>query len=383
MGNAQSEEEAKGTALGGFLGLLGSVVVSIVCPPVAIVAIPAGFAAHTYGMTTVVKYDNKPPELKQKGTAGDFIGGIIQGATIGGTMQVGVNYKDNDTRPHLHYCPSNSNPVIMREEQEIKEKYQNLSQKIQQEKEQIKLNSYMEKNFHKPIITFDFIKNNYWYFHYKYCADTNFNQFKNLNFNKLNKQFDRFSNVLLKYNTKLYTKSTYVYLSISHLPTIMNKWQNHQNNNIKKAGTHLVKAVVYGLNALENAKPFMDEKNSYAMGLYANQMDESFKNYCCHMKDALLEVIKETKKAYNTGRQLAIMENTINDMYDEVAKFNAEKKNSLTRKTGIYMDSEKYKLNIQQRADKVEEFLNSDFNTTTYHENIYKMVKKIKTLVDN
>ena len=60
---------------------------------------------------------------------------------------------------------------------EIKEKYQNLSQKIQQEKEQIKLNSCLETFFHKPIITFDFIKNNYWYFHYKYCADTNFNQF--------------------------------------------------------------------------------------------------------------------------------------------------------------------------------------------------------------
>ena len=105
--------------------------------------------------------------------------------------------------------------------------------------------------------------------------------------------------------------------------------------------------------------------------------------YCCEMKNALLEVIKETKQAYHTGRQLAIMENTINDMYDEVAKFNAEKKNSLTRKTGIYMDSEKYKLNIQQRADKVEEFLNSDFNTTAYHQNIYKMVKKIKILVDN
>lgn len=57
MGNASSQEEANGTALGGFLGLLGSVVVSVICPPVAVIVIPAGFATHTYGMATIVKYD--------------------------------------------------------------------------------------------------------------------------------------------------------------------------------------------------------------------------------------------------------------------------------------------------------------------------------------
>ncbi len=385
MGNAQSEEESKGSGLGGFLGLVGSIVVSVVCPPVAIVAIPAGITAHTYGMTTMVKYEKKPAEEKKKGTTGDFIGGIIQGATLGGTMQAGINYKDNDSRPHIHYCSSGSNPATMREEKEIREKYQNqnLSQKIQQEKEQDKLNHYMETNFYKADITFDFIKNNYRYFHYKYSADTNFNEFTDLNFSKLNQEFQIFKTFLGEYNDSLYCKSTYVHLSISELPIIIKKWQTHQNSNIKKAGKHLIKAVVYGLNALENAKPFMDEKDSYACAMYANQMDESFKNYCCEMKNALIELIQETKQAYNTGRQLAIMENTINDMYDEVAKFNAENRNSLTRKTGIYIDSEKYKLNIQQRADKVEEFLNSDFNTTAYHHNIYKMVEKIKEMVDN
>jgi len=33
MGNASSQEEANGTALGGFFGLLGSLVVSVICPP--------------------------------------------------------------------------------------------------------------------------------------------------------------------------------------------------------------------------------------------------------------------------------------------------------------------------------------------------------------
>jgi hypothetical protein len=379
MGNAQSEEESKGTGLGGFLGLVGSIVVSVVCPPAAIVALPAGIVSHTYGMTTMVKYEKKPAEEKKKGNTGDFIGGIIQGTTLGGTMQAGVNYKDGDSRPHMHYCSSGSNPVTMREEKEIREKHQNLSGRVQQDK----LNHYMETNFHKANITFDFIKNNYWYFHYKYSAYNNFNGFKDLNFSKLNQEFQIFKTFLGKYNDSLYCKSTYVHLSISELPIIIKKWQTHQNSNIKKAGEHLVKAVVYGLNALENAKPFMDEKDSYACAMYANVMDESFKNYCCEMKNALIELLQETKKAYNTGRQLAIMENTINDMYDEVAKFNAEKENPFSKKYEIYIDSEKYKLNIQQRADKVQEFLDKDFNTTAYHHNIYKMVRKINEMVDN
>jgi len=134
MGNATSQEEANGTGLGGFFGLIGGLVVSVVCPPLAPVAIPAGFAAHTYGMATVVKYDNKPAELKKQGSTGDFIGGIIQGATIGGTMQAGVNYKDNDSNPHLHYCPVNTNPVELREKQEIKEKYEKDIQQDMQKK---------------------------------------------------------------------------------------------------------------------------------------------------------------------------------------------------------------------------------------------------------
>lgn len=383
MGNAQSEEESKGTFLGGFLGLIGSLVVTVICPPAAAIAIPAGFAAGTYGMATMVKYDHKPHELQKKGDTGDFIGGMILGATLGGIMQTGFNYKDNDTRPHMHYCPSNSNPVTMREESEIREKYHNLPQKIHQQKEQEKLNFYMENNFHKTNITFDFIKNSYWYFHYKFEADTNFNSFKNLEFNKLNSEFNKSKHFLGKYNTNLYCKATYVYLSISELPKIMDKWQKHQNTSIKKAGAHLVKAVVYGLNALENAKPMMDEKDSYAYAMYANQMDESFQNYCCEMKNALMEIVKESRKAYTTGRQLAIMENTINNMYDEVAKYNAETRNPLTKKYGIYIDSDKYKLTIKQKADKVEEFLNSNFNTTTYHSNIHKMVQKVKKMIDN
>ena len=160
----------------------------------------------------------------------------------------------------------------------------------------------------------------------------------------------------------------------------MEKWRKTQNSGMQNASKSLLKATVYALNALENAEPFIKEETSYAFAMYANEMDESFKNYCCEMKNAILQVVKEVKMVYNTGRKLAIMENTINTMYDEVAKYNASQK-SICAKYGTYIDTEKYKLTIQQRADKVEEFLKKDFNTTEYHRNIYLLIDKTAELL--
>ena len=137
MGNAQSEEEATGSVLGGFLGLLGGLVVSVICPPLAPVAIPAGFGAHGYGIATNVRFDNKPYEEKKQGTTSDFVGGMVGGATCGGLFQVGANYKDGDSRPHLHYCPRDANPIAVREEREIKEKTEKIINKVE-EKERLR-----------------------------------------------------------------------------------------------------------------------------------------------------------------------------------------------------------------------------------------------------
>lgn len=382
MGNASSSEEANGTAIGGFFGLIGSLVVSVICPPAAIIAIPAGFGAHTYGMATLVKYDTtKPPELKKTGTTGDFIGGLIQGATIGGLIQAGVNYKDTDERPHLHYCPVSTNPIEMREKAETKAKYEKYIKEEQIKLEHKKFNTYLASNFQKIDISFEFQSNkSYWFFHYYYQADTNFNNYKMLNFLDLHVKNLKYKDGLTKFNSSLGTKTVYVYMSISNLPKIIELWKHEQNISMKKAGAHLVKAVVYGLNGLEIAKSFETEANSLAYGMYANQMDESFKNYCCELKSAILEVVNEVKKTYTTGRKLAIMENTINSMYDEVAKFNASKK-SICSKYGTYVDGEKYRLTIEERASKVEEFLKKDFNTTEYHIKIYDLIKKTKELL--
>lgn len=374
MGNASSHEEANGTVLGGFLGLLGSVVVSVICPPVAVIVIPAGFATHTYGMATIVKYDNKPPELKKQGSTGDFVGGIIGGATLGGTFQVGVNYKDNDSNPQLHYCPSNVNPIEMRKRQEEKIKLEQFKMKDKIKQDKINLNTYIADNFHKATNTSEYIKS-YWYYYYYYQADANFNSYKLTDLSKLITTHTKYSSKLSKYNSSLHCKSIYTYLSISKLPKLIEKWKTHQNIHIKNTAKHLVKAVVYGLNAIETGTVFASESSSMQYAMYCNQMDESMKNYCCHMKDAILEMVKSVKDSYTTGRKLAIMENTINSMYDEVSKYNASKK-QICAKYGTYIDSNKYKLDIKQKAEKIEEFLNKDFNTTEYHKNIHDIIKK-------
>lgn len=374
MGNTSSQEEANGTALGGFLGLLGSVVVSVICPPVAVIVIPAGFATHTYGMATIVKYDNKPPELKKQGSTGDFVGGIIRGATLGGTFQAGVNYKDNDSNPHLHYCPSNVNPIEMRERQEEKIKLEQSKMKDKIKQDKINLNTYLADNFHKATNTSEYIKS-YWYYHYYYQADANFNSYKLTDLSKLITTHTKYCSKLSKYNSSLYCKSIYTYLSISKLPKLIEKWKTHQNIHIKNTAKHLVKAVVYGLNAIEIGTVFASESSSMQYAMYCNQIDESMKNYCCHMKDAILEMVKSVKDSYTTGRKIAIMENTINSMYDEVSKYNASKK-QICAKYGTYIDSNKYKLDIKQKAEKIEEFLNKDFNTTEYHKNIHDIIKK-------
>lgn len=146
MGNSNSNEEAKGKAAGGFLGLIAGMVVSVVCPPLAPVAIPAGFAAHTYGIATMVKYDNKPPEQKRDGTTGDFIGGIADTIFLGGNLKVGSDYKDNDSTPNYHVCGTNINPIEVREQKETKENMNKIIRLENKKQEAKQLNNFIEQN---------------------------------------------------------------------------------------------------------------------------------------------------------------------------------------------------------------------------------------------
>jgi len=384
MGNAQSDEEAKGTALGGFLGLLGGVIVSIVCPPVAAIAIPAGFGAHAYGLSTQVKYDNKPSEEKKEGTTGDFVGGIIMGTTFGGVIQAGVNYKDNDTRPHLHYCPTDSNPVAMREQTESKELYekQMKEERIKQDKE--KLNIYMRDafTFYKGKMSHTYIKNTYNELYTKFNAKSNFQNYKLIDFTKLYGTYSKMKDNLKKFDIHLDIKILNVCLTLNKISPILTKLSKEKNNKFNLAYNNLLSATVYGLNALETAKAFENEMTSIAYAPYAYQMDESFHNYCSQMKSALINFIGACRDSYTSGRTIAKIKNTVDKMYDKVVEAKATSK-PMCKKYSIYIDSEKYKLNLEEKIKKIDEFVrnNKDFNTYNYHDEIYKIVEDLNKLI--
>ena len=115
-------------------------------------------------------------------------------------------------------------------------------------------------------------------------------------------------------------------------------------------------AIVYGINALELIKTFDSEISSINNGMYSFQIDESLHNYCYSIKEALMQFINTSKIAFSCGRKSAIIENSINAMYDEVSKYNASNK-EICAKYGIYIDSQKYKLNLDQKIDIIEKFL--------------------------
>lgn len=389
MGNAQSEEEAKGTGVGGFLGLLGGLVVSIVWPPAAAIAaaiaIPVGFAAHGYGMATQIKYDNKPPEERtNKGTTGDFVGGIIQGTTFGGLFQPGVNYKDNDTRPHLHYCPTNSNPVSLREQKESKELYekQMKEERIKQYKEN--LNEYMEDTFkvYKGHMSHTYIKNSYGELSKKFKKESNFQDYKLIDFTNLYHKYLRSTDNLKKFESHLDIKLLIVCLTLNKIKPILEKLSKEQDAKLKLSYSNLLSATIYGLNALENVKVFESEMSSIQYAPYANQMNESLHNYCAQMKSAFINFLGACKDACKSGRTMAKIENTIDKMYDKVAEAKAMSK-PICKKYGIYIDSEKYKLNLEGKIKKIDEFVknNKEFNTYNYHHEIYKIAEVLNELM--
>lgn len=349
MGNAQSEEEAKGTGLGGFLGLLGGIVVSIVCPPAAAIAIPAGFGAHAYGMATQVKYDNKPPEERtNKGTTGDFVGGIIQGTTFGGLFQVGVNYKDNDTRPNLHYCPTDSNPVALREQKESKELYEKQMKEEQSKQDKENLNKYMEDTFkvNKGHMSHTYIKNTYGELSKKFKGESNFQDYKLIDFTNLYHKYLRSTDNLKKFESHLDIKLLNVCLTLNKIKPILEKLSKEQDEKLKLSYSNLLSATVYGLNALENVKAFESEMLSIAYAPYAYQMDESLHNYCAQMGSAFINFLDACKDAYTSARKMAKIENTVDKMYDKVASATAMSK-PICKKYGICISKNVASRNIR------------------------------------
>ena len=158
--------------------------------------------------------------------------------------------------------------------------------------------------------------------------------------------------------------------------------QDLQRSELNQAFHHFTRASVYGINAISIAKDFSSEESSQMYGMYAQQMDESFKNYCILMKSAMRSLVDGVKKIYSSGRAQALIERSVDRLYDEVAKSKAKTK-PMCKKYGIYMDSEKYKLNLEQKIPKIEEYLNKEnrINTFEDHYAIDQMVQQLNELI--
>lgn len=118
---------------------------------------------------------------------------------------------------------------------------------------------------------------------------------------------------------------------------------------------------------------------------YAYEIDESFKNYCVQMKSAFINFINETNIVLSTGRQIAKIENKVNEIYDKVAEAKAMERNPFSRKYGIWIDGEKHKLSFQERINKINQYYNESekltFNSYSYHIKIYEMVTELEGLM--
>jgi uncharacterized protein YktA (UPF0223 family) len=69
------------------------------------------------------------------------------------------------------------------------------------------------------------------------------------------------------------------------------------------------------------------------------------------MKSAFIHFLDACKDAYKSGRTIAKIENKVDKMYDKVAEAKAMAK-PMCRKYGIYIDIEKYKLNLEGKIKK-------------------------------
>ena len=196
---------------------------------------------------------------------------------------------------------------------------------------------------------------------------------------------DKYKENLYRFNGSIGNKTILASCALINFDRVILKiyqLQDLQRSELNQAFHHFTQASVYGINAISIAKDFSSEESSQMYGMYAQQMDESFKNYCILMKSAMRSLVDGIKKIYISGRAQALIERNVNRLYDEVAKSKAKMK-PMCKKYGIYMDSEKYKLNLEQKIQKIEEYLNKEnrINTFEDHFAIDQMVKQLNELI--
>jgi hypothetical protein len=409
MGLSESKAETGGKYVGGFLGMVGGLVVGTICPPLAPAAYSYAAVSYCYGTVSYVRgflTDGLP-----EGETKDFISGSADAVFIGGKLKAGVDFKDDDNRPHLHLCDKNVNPVEIRQKQEEKVKMEKHLIIETKKQDAIKLNSYISKNTEtKPIMFIEqpyrkmetYIRENFqkkptildiqcipsiselakYYFNqpnYRFCSEIFFHKHT----------MSEYANQIIP--SKLLTMDVYLfsknYNCKNTLETITNNLEFIKNsyNKFKRPYqdkwinmfASLFATTIYAINAMK----VIDDMTKDIHGTsFMSHNDESLRHYAHRSMITFKMCVNNFKEILKTNKKIVKIEKLQDDMYDRVAYARACERNSMTRKYGIYFDSEKHKLSKLERIKIVEKYLieceSHTFNDLNHHILIRKMMKE-------
>lgn len=416
MGLSESKAETGGKFVGGWLGAVGGLVVGTICPPLAPAAYSYAAVSYCYGTVSYVRglLTNGLPEGEIK----DFVSGSADAVFIGGKLKAGVDFKDDDNKPHLHLCDVNANPIEIREKQEYKEKTEKILIIESKKQDAIKLNSYMYKwEMELQNINQETYNDNQWRIMNTYISSnferkpsgfedhqcipsitylstlyfqTKHYEYPEFMFAPTNKSFMSLytktnipTELALKY-TSLFSKNykcrdTLEIIS-NNLEFIEKSYRELRKINSEKwekMFSSLFVASIYAMNAMSSLKDMTMDLHGTS---YLSRNDESLRHYAYRSMIAIKMCVKNFKDILKYNNKVVKLEKLQDDMYDRVSYIKARERSSMVRKYGIYFDSEKHKLNKLEKIKVVEEYLKESktykFNSNLHHELILKMLKE-------
>jgi len=153
-----------------------------------------------------------------------------------------------------------------------------------------------------------------------------------------------------------YVNLTYTTLSLSNLPKsdLVKYYEDCEKKGItyaSKSKQYLLEAIVYGLNALENAKTFSSEQEMMTRTTDIQKIDEDMRTFGSIMVQSFKNLVESVKEETRLAREQAKIKENVDKAWD--IKSSHEK-----RHQSIYFDSEKYKLTTTEKIKKIEDFLN-------------------------
>ena len=163
------------------------------------------------------------------------------------------------------------------------------------------------------------------------------------------------SNLFLKKNSWRYVNLTYTTLSLSGLPRsdLVKYYEDcEKKGNIyaSKSKQSLLEAIVYGLNALENAKTFTSEQEILTRINDIQKLDEDMRTFGSLMVQSFKNLVASVKEETRLAREQTKIKENVDKAWD--IKSAHEK-----RHQSIYFDTEKYRLTTTEKIKKIEDFL--------------------------